>query len=589
MLDAEKNLTSSGSSCAIIPPSQGYELSPRARDSRKDKVEAPVRLRGGVWLVRSLSTESSRLLPRRRLIQEVNSMLRRHLTTVLLIAMTLALGLIPALASAQQRTRQSTGKSTPPQPEVLTNQSIIKMVKAKVSDDIIIAKIRQSKTRFDLSTDGIVRLKTEGVSDRILSAMMSAPVEAPRSEPLPKNEPPPKSSTVSPTTHTPTPTRTPPRPITRAPATYGLYIEQNGELVQIGRTQTKVQISKWRRFLGGVLPLIRQKIDINIPNAHSATRFDAVRPIFYAYFPPSRDISKFKLLQCKITGQNFNQRTVASASILFSTEQNQDEILCDIGPTQIDERLHRIVPREDLPVGEFAFVEGNTANQSASNIEIIDVFDFGITRQEEKLTLAQYLDTLPPANVTDTSFHSWTKEECQKIAADREGKVDVVGDMLGWFKRQYASLDIYWVDDQLARAFARLEMLDRNLTPEQTNKLASLLMSAAQNQYIVLVSIGQKLGSGRLIGANESARTMRPYNALLTNPKSKEAIVPARRVELMGGYAGLWKVSFDREKVKGPILDSAQEVVFEARLNQNLDLKARFQASKLAPMLAQVR
>lgn len=500
------------------------------------------------------------------------------------IILTLFHGSVEATASAQKRAQQAARRPATQKQEVLTNQSIIRMVRAKINDDLIIAKIRQSKTRFDLSTDGIVQLKEAGVSDRLLSVMLNTATATATSEP------PPKPPTVSPTAHmpTPTPVRTPPRStITRAPATYGLYIEQDGQLLPIGRTQTKVQISKWRRFLGGVLPLIRQKIDINIAGAHAATRFDAVRPFFYAYFPPSRDPSKFKLLQCKITGQNFNQRTVASASILFSTEQNQDEILCDIGPVTGVEYLTRIIPREDLPTGEFAFVEGNTANQSASNIEIIDVYDFAVARQEEKLTLAQYLDTLPPAGITDPAFHAWTNEECQKIAADREGKVDVIGDMLGWFKRQYASLDIYWVDDQLARAFARLEMLDRNLTPEQADKLAGLLMSAAQNQYIVLVSIGQKLGSGRLIGASEGEHTMRPYNALLTNPKSKEAIVPARRVELMGGYAGLWKVSFDRASVKGPILDGAQEVVFEARLNQNLDLKASFQLSKLAPLLAQ--
>jgi hypothetical protein len=55
---------------------------------------------------------------------------------------------------------------------------------------------------------------------------------------------------------------------------------------------------------------------------------------------------------------------------------------------------------------------------------------------------------------------------------------------------------------------------------------------------------------------------------------------------ILGSYAGLWKVSFDRESVKGPILSGAQEVVFEARLNQNLDLKASFKMDKLGPMLA---
>jgi hypothetical protein len=44
----------------------------------------------------------------------------------------------------------------PPAPAPMTNQDVIKLVKAKISEDLIIAKIRQSKTKFDVSVDGLV-------------------------------------------------------------------------------------------------------------------------------------------------------------------------------------------------------------------------------------------------------------------------------------------------------------------------------------------------------------------------------------------------------------------------------------------------
>jgi len=158
--------------------------------------------------------------------------------------------------------------------------------------------------------------------------------------------------------------------------------------------------------------------------------------------------------------------------------------------------------------------------------------------------------------------------------------------MLGWFKRQYAGLDVYWADPQFARAFARLEMLDRNLNAAQANKLCGLLLSQAGNQYFILVSIGGKVGSGRLIGANEGERLMRPFDASLTANNTK-AIVPARKLEFVGGYADVWKVAFDTQSIRGPLLnDNAQELVFEARLNQNLDFKATFQMSKINPTIA---
>jgi hypothetical protein len=275
---------------------------------------------------------------------------------------------------------------------------------------------------------------------------------------------------------------------------------------------------------------------------------------------------------------------VANASIMFSTEQNQDEVPVDIGPTSVRD-LYRISPREDLTSGEFGFVEGNSGSKSASNIDIIDVYDFGIDRKEEKVALTDYLDTLPPAHLDDEAFLTWTKEDAAKIADDHEGDTGISGSMLGWFKRQYTSLDVYWSDPQFARAFARLEMLDRNLSAAQTEKLVALLLSQAPNdpssKYFILVSIGGKVGSGRLIGANEGERLMRPFDAILSTNKSKD-IVPARKLEFVGGYAGVWRIEFDQQSIKGPLLsEGTPELVFEARLNQNLDFKAAFKTMKI--------
>ena len=152
--------------------------------------------------------------------------------------------------------------------------------------------------------------------------------------------------------------------------------------------------------------------------------------------------------------------------------------------------------------------------------------------------------------------------------------------MLTWFKRQYASLDVYWADAQFARAFARMEMLDRGLVAADGVRLASLLLSP-DGSYYIIVSIGGKLGSGKLIGANEGERLMRPFDASLSDDKSK-VVVGAKRLDFVGGYAGLWKVTFDQESVRGPLMRShTLELIFEARLNQNLDFKAKFAADKI--------
>lgn len=60
-------------------------------------------------------------------------------------------------------------KSAPTQ---LTIDQIIQMAGAKLPDDVIIATIRKSGSKFDLTPDALIKLKNAGVSDAVLRAMM---------------------------------------------------------------------------------------------------------------------------------------------------------------------------------------------------------------------------------------------------------------------------------------------------------------------------------------------------------------------------------------------------------------------------------
>lgn len=58
--------------------------------------------------------------------------------------------------------------------DILTNSSIVKMVKAKLSDDLILDMILTSEVQFDVSNDAINKLKAEQVSDPVIEAMKAA-------------------------------------------------------------------------------------------------------------------------------------------------------------------------------------------------------------------------------------------------------------------------------------------------------------------------------------------------------------------------------------------------------------------------------
>jgi hypothetical protein len=75
------------------------------------------------------------------------------------------------------------------------------------------------------------------------------------------------------------------------------------------------------------------------------------------------------------------------------------------------------------------------------------------------------------------------------------------------------------------------------------------------------------------------------YDASLADEKSKD-VVAAKHLDFVGGYNGLWKVAFDQKSIRGPLLQTnTAELIFEARLNQNLEFKARFDAVKIANMV----
>jgi hypothetical protein len=70
--------------------------------------------------------------------------------------------------------------------QALNNDSVIKLVKAGLSDDLITTTISASPGTYDTSTDGLIALKAAGVSDKVVAAMVSkafAPPPAPAAAP----------------------------------------------------------------------------------------------------------------------------------------------------------------------------------------------------------------------------------------------------------------------------------------------------------------------------------------------------------------------------------------------------------------------
>jgi hypothetical protein len=72
----------------------------------------------------------------------------------------------------------------------LTNDSVIKMVKAGLSDDVIISTMKAQSAQYSTDPDALIALKTAGVDDAVIKAMIdrmgasatAAPEPAPNTE-----------------------------------------------------------------------------------------------------------------------------------------------------------------------------------------------------------------------------------------------------------------------------------------------------------------------------------------------------------------------------------------------------------------------
>ncbi len=87
------------------------------------------------------------------------------------------LAFILVLSSYAESQYTRLGDSKPEQDSLLpamTLQDVIDLSKAKVSDDVIIDQMRSTQSYFQLSTNDIIALKNEGVSEKVITAMIKS-------------------------------------------------------------------------------------------------------------------------------------------------------------------------------------------------------------------------------------------------------------------------------------------------------------------------------------------------------------------------------------------------------------------------------
>jgi len=233
--------------------------------------------------------------------------------------------------------------------EALTNQSIVDMVKAGLSERIIIAKIRNSPTNFDTQTDALIALKKNGVSDKIIEAIMSPSAAAP---------PPAASAPAATAAVAPAPAAVPAQ---SRPTVYQIVAGKEVELMAAG---TEIQRNNAR---------YSRSTEVVIAGNKSNHRTTERQPVFVITAAPS-EIPLVKL----DPGKNDRNLKVGSGSHTpyagsTSTRGIRGEDMIDITIERDSRGFYRVRPKAPLAPGEYGFVVTRGGSPMGSSI-----YDFGV-------------------------------------------------------------------------------------------------------------------------------------------------------------------------------------------------------------------
>ena len=229
--------------------------------------------------------------------------------------------------------------------DVLTNDSVISMKKAGLSDSLILAKIRSSATKFDTSTKGLVALKNAGLSDQIIEAMVSHSGTAAAPQP------------AAPATAAATP----------GAARQGIAYLTGGKAVDLVVATGSIEFSTG---------FFDSKSELVLRGRKAPYRIADKKPVFYSTW----SANDAPLVRLK-PGSDHDDRNLKISSGSYAPfggsikygVRSEDKV--DMEAADRDARgLYKLIPKEPLKPGEYGFVltYGMAAGASGR------VYDFGV-------------------------------------------------------------------------------------------------------------------------------------------------------------------------------------------------------------------
>ncbi|RPI25071.1 MAG: hypothetical protein EHM61_15355 [Acidobacteria bacterium] len=229
--------------------------------------------------------------------------------------------------------------------EVLTNDKVLGLMKAGLEPDLVMLKIQQSKTNFNLSSDELIRLRKEGLPTEVLKCMMD-PSNCAQKAATPGNPNP--LATTTPASTTPAAAAAP------APKEQGAYwIPDNGDPQKM--TLRTIAQGKVGGRLGSVLTVgiksAKNKAYLLGPTSKLLIRDR--QPTFRVTIPPDASIDDYVIVQMDAKEDRREVEIGSKGGIVGSKQGLRFELIQQTDSVELEPGVFKITPRAPMKAGEY--------------------------------------------------------------------------------------------------------------------------------------------------------------------------------------------------------------------------------------------
>jgi hypothetical protein len=265
------------------------------------------------------------------------------------------------------------------------------MVKAGLSEDLVIAALRKDNKKFDLGAQDMLQLKKAGVSDNIIKVMLdpSAPVASPAAQALAGGVVgirPARASGATPDAGVSEAAIEANVNNPEAPHDSGIYLFAGDKMTELERAAPQ---GTKTGMLGHVLTygIVKGKTKAVLPGPRASIRTGEERPVFYFYFEDKSaalgktgfgaqtvsNPNQFSLLKLD---QKKDSREVVIGTIGFASTSTGNESKSEIAfkSDKIRPGVYRVIPTANMEPGEYCFASASTSGAAHA----ADLFDFSI-------------------------------------------------------------------------------------------------------------------------------------------------------------------------------------------------------------------